>query len=253
MNDLKPTDGTNISETELYTQIKKNIAHSYGWKYILPEEREDIINDTFYKAVEKLRDGTISGPWEPTKDSIGTKNYVFTIGCNFVKRQLNIQKRNKEMYKVPVDGEGKIRELDSFELSPSGNSFETTNLIEKIITEIDDDYERDIFQLRLEGYKFSEIAEKYNTTKFTITSRYWTIIHKIRSNNPEEIINEDVRPRYVAKIRDIKNRVIINTVTGDEYKTITEAAKALHMSYTTLYHQLLNKYSNKTNLILKEK
>ena len=62
--------------------------------------------------------------------------------------------------------------------------------------------------------------------------------------------------RWASRIEQLnntsRNKKVTNIVTGEEYSSISVAARFINMNITTLWEKLNNKYLNETNLKLKE-
>jgi len=231
----------NISEEELYFEIKKAIPRNKHFQSLPVHMREDVVMTTYEKSLKKLRDGTITGQWED-----GLKHYVFLIGLNETREQLNKLNIKNRAFTRPIDNNNELISLDELAWVDTEDDADYLDVYNIIIGGIDDKELSEIFQYRLEGYTFKEIGAMMNVPRKTVDGKYRVAVKNLLKNNPDEIINSVKRIKTEKKRYEL--RKVINVDTNEIFETIALAARANDIKYNTLVSMLNETRTNKTKL-----
>ena len=176
----------NITEEQLYNEIR-TITNTYkNIRYILEEDREDVMIDIYVKCLDKLRDGTIDGDWD------NMKNYCYIVGLNHV-RTLNhkiTKMRDNINSNIEVDNDSFINNAGTYDTT---KDIDNKDLYDVIMNNITDEGTKKIFQLRFEGYTFDAIGVQCNIHPLVIKGRYYYESGKIRKEYPELITTRRIR------------------------------------------------------------
>ena len=146
----------NISEIELYKQIRRTTPMNKNYNGLPLHIREDVIMNTFEKSVKKLRDGIIEGQWED-----GLKNYVFIIGLNETRLQLSKIKRINDVFVNVIKTENGFEPINFDELADTPNEelSDTNTELYYWINLIKDENVKEIIYLVLSGYTLRESSK----------------------------------------------------------------------------------------------
>lgn len=201
-----------MNENELYKNIKQVInKNQYYYQIKNKEDRETVLNDTFMNVWKNINNNNLVNDWEEIK------NYVYVSSRNNCLQYLRRKKREKSHINID-DVSGK-------EYNPTMD-YDTINddfiqeRVKWVMDSLTLDIDKEIFELRFQGYSLDEISEKLNICK----KRIVIINNCIR----QYLCNKEKGRDYKRKLRKTEDKkyVVINSLGEKIFESLTKKGVA---------------------------
>jgi len=184
-----------MNEKELMKHIKHLVTCNNYWAQVRDKnDRLTIINDIFMNVWPKLQSGHIPNDFEESK------NYIFISCRNTVLSHLRKKKVERDMF-ISLDGEGNVE--SSYEMDYKEENYRLTQILNLLELPID----REIYKLRLDGYKIAEIAVILDMDYNRVRNINKSILEYLR----KKIKNPNYKRKIIPKTRNSIYNVIDTT------------------------------------------
>jgi RNA polymerase sigma factor (sigma-70 family) len=141
-----------MDATIIYKIIKDKITKVKYNTQITKEDKDDLIQELFIRIYEKFLENKI--------DIDNIENYIFISCRNIVYKHLYDIKIKKDIER-PIDTDYNL----PYETNQDSFSNETIDRLKKYVYKnIPMQMDKEVFEMRFEGYRIKEIAKHFNTT-----------------------------------------------------------------------------------------
>jgi len=187
-----------MNEKELMKHIKHLVTCNNYWAQVRDKnDRLTIINDIFMNVWPKILNGHIPNDFEDCK------NYIFISCRNTVLSHLRKKKVERDTF-ISLDGGGNVE--PSYEMDYKEENYKLRQILNLLELPID----REIYNLRLEGYTIAEIA--------VILDMDYNRVRNINKSILDYLRKKIKDPNYKRKIIPKTRNYIYNVIdtTTDE-------------------------------------